>query len=112
MNISPCPVCESSNMKVEHSRTYRYHVVCCEEGCPYIGETTDREEHAVAFHNEMCDLINQRIERAVQKALSNETLSLSQPQSLAPSDEPPQASHLHQDGPPAELRDASPSIAD
>ena len=97
-------------MKVEHSRTGHYHVICC-EACPYIGETTDREEHAVAFHNEMCDLINQRIERAVQKALSNETLSLSQPQSLAPSDEPPQASHLHQDGPPAELRDASPSAA-
>ena len=112
MNISPCPCCESTNMKVEHSRTGRHHVICCEEGCPYIGETTDREEHAVAFHNEMCDLINQRIERTVQKALNNETLSLSPLQSLAPSDEPPQASHLRQDGPPAELRDASPSIAD
>jgi len=99
-------------MKVVHSRTGRCHVVCYEEGCPYVGETTANEEHAIAFHNDMCDLINRRIERAIQKALNNETLSLSQPQSLAPSDEPPQAPHLHQDGPPAELRDASPSVAD
>ena len=110
MNISPCPLCESTNMTVEHSRANHYHVICCEEGCPYIGETTDREEHAVAFHNDMCDLINQRIERTVQRALNNETLSLSPLQSLAPSDEPPQASHLHQDGPPAEPCDTASSV--
>ena len=99
MNISPCPCCESANMKVEHSRTNRHHVICCEEGCPYIGETTDREEHAIIFHNDMCDLINRRIERAIQRALHNETLSLSQPQSVASQDESSQASHLHQDEP-------------